>query len=239
LHNIDRTQLTKELPLWAPALSENWRGDASVTAAAIARAIGTPVEDTSSPELVALAFAAGVRAGELDLGPRHYALIHHAGQTVNAVSEIWRTVQASNRGFRGASDVRKRAMALMLVASLKLPAARFHDQTDTLAAATTEYLRTLRKILDVCELTPEIDKAQLVALNEVYSGALARTFADMVAAFSDKRAQTVTFPKRHSELTRVLDRIGDDLGRLSFAFETLVEFCLDEMPARVRRILER
>ena len=78
-----------------------------------------------------------------------------------------------------------------------------------------------------------------MALNEVYSGAVAATFADMVSAFTDKRSQAVMFPKRHPNLTRVLDQVGDDLGRLSFAFETLVEFCLSEMPTKVRHILGR
>ena len=127
----------------------------------------------------------------------------------------------------------------MLAVALNAPVARFHAQTGDLEGAALEYLKTLRRLLKASEVLPGVDRASLIALNEVYSGPVAATFAEMASAFTDKRAQAVTFPKGHPNLTRVLDQVGNDLGRLSFTFETLVEFCLSEMPAKVRHILGR
>ena len=239
LHNTSRAQLTGELPLWAPAVSETWAGDPIATAAAIARAIGPPVPTTSQPLEAFGALARALASGELDLGPRHAALIEGAKQAVAAVGEVWSTVQASNRGMpKGASDARKRARAMMLVGRLSAPVAKLGAQTEQLEAAASGYLTTLRTVLEVTSVAPWLDKTLMVRLNEVYSGAVAATFAQFASAFTDKRVQTVTFPRRHPDLTRVLERVGDDLGRLSFAFEALVEFCLSEMPARIRQILE-
>jgi hypothetical protein len=239
LHCIDRDQLTAELPLWAPAVSETWAGDANATAAAIARAIGTPVVSNPQP-LVAFALARALASGELDIGPKHLALVAGAGQAVAAVGEVWSTVQASNSGApKGASDARKRARALMLVGKLQGPASRLHAHTELLESAASEYLATLRKLIEVAAIAPGVERSTLVGLNEVYSGVVAATFSEFAAAFTAKRAQTVTYPKGHPDLTRVLDHVGADLGRLSLAFETLVEFCLSELPATIRLVLER
>jgi hypothetical protein len=102
-------------------------------------------------------------------------------------------------------------------AALRSPAAKLDAQTADLEAAAFEYLQTLRKILDAAALVPGVDKAALVALNEVYSGGVAATFSEFVSAFTAKRTQTVTFPKRHPDLTRVLDRVGDVREQLTGA----------------------
>ncbi|MGE3469906.1 MAG: toll/interleukin-1 receptor domain-containing protein [Vicinamibacterales bacterium] len=240
LHNIDRARLTAELPLWAPAVSVTWNGDAGAVATALARAIGRPVTDAQPRQDAAFAFATALSSGELNLGPRHDALVKGAGEVVAAINDVWRVVQASNTGMpKGASDVRKRAHGMMLAGALKAPSAVVHTRTDALETAAAEYTNTLRRLLEFAEVAPSLDKSSLVTLNEVYGGAVAATFEQMASLFTDKRVQAITFPRRHPSLTLILDRVGEDLGRLSYAFETLVDFCLSEMPARIRRILER
>jgi hypothetical protein len=164
---------------------------------------GPSVTDAGPLQASAFAFANSLTSGELELGPRHYALIEGAGQAVAAVTDVWRTVQSSNhRVPKGASDARKRARAMMLAGTLNAPAATLHAQTEHLEVAAFEYVKTLRMLLEVSAVVPGVDRASLMALNEVYSGTVAATFAEMVSAFTDKRAQAVTFPKRHPNLTR-------------------------------------
>jgi hypothetical protein len=239
LHGINREHLTAGLPLWAPTVSEAWTGDAYTTARAIARAIGAPVVSNAQPP-VAFALARALATGDLDIEPKHVALIAGVGQAVAAIGEVWSTVQSSNSDVtKGASDARKRARTLMLVGKLRGPASRLHAQTEFLESAAAEYLGTLRKLVEVAAMALGVENYTLVRLNEVYSGAVAATFSAFVSAFTAKRAQTVTYPKGHPDLTRVMDGVGADLGRLSLAFETLVEFCLSELPERVRLVLEQ
>lgn len=240
LWNIERVQLTREFPLWAPIVSVTWNGDAESMAHAVAKALGAPVKTPGANEQAAFAFAAAISRGELDLGPRQSELVKGAGEVVAAITSVWTIVQTSNKGFpRGASDARKRAHAMTLAASLATPSRAVHLRSQALKEAAEEYALTLRRLLEIAEATPTLDRRLLAGLNGVFSGVVAATFGQMAALFTDKRAQTVTFPKRHPNLTQALDRIGDDLGGVALAFELLVDFCIAELPARIQRILER
>lgn len=240
LHGIERSVLSAEFPLWAPAVSVTWSDNPQETAASIATALGRPT--ATHPEattLAAFVFAGGFSRSDLDIGPKHRALIEAVREAVMAQTAIWKLVQASNPAFKSAGSAHRRtAQALMLANAIAGPAAVFHKLTAALDMAASEYGTTLRNLLIAAEASKAVDAQALIGLNETYSGEVARTFNQFADLLTDKRVQTVTFPRRHPKLTAALNGVGDDLGTLSRAFETLVDLCVSELPARVRRILE-
>jgi hypothetical protein len=236
LHGISRERLTSEYPLWSPLVSETWAGDPGATAASIAKAVGAPL---AVPPRQLDALALMITSRDLDLEARQAALVAGAGDVTKVIVGVWSMVQRFHQETKSLPDSRKRARASMLVGSLAVPLRNLDSKTDQMESAASGYLETLRTVLVLADAIRGVDRDSLVKLNAVYSGGVAATYSHLVELFTLKRAETVSFPKRHPDLTRALDHVGDDLARLSRAFEALVDFCVSEFPERVRRILEK
>lgn len=239
LHELDRKALTEALPLWAPVVSDTWDGDAARIVMALGRTLGSPLTPRYSHQSVSSAIAAALSSGELDIKPRHEALVRGSGEVVTALGLVWRSVQGFNAASpKNLSKDRSRVRASMLADVLSAPSNAVRIKAEVVEAAALEYAQTLRRLVEMAEIYPLIESDQLVGLNEVYSGVVAKTFDELAALFAEKRVQTVTYPRSHPKLAARLDGIGNDLARLVRAFETLVDFCISELPARISVILE-